>query len=469
MVTIYLDKQVFSHLFNAREEKYVLLREKILSHKNEFIFLYSNAHLFDLQDDKTNIKYAEMEFMQSIVDGNRLIYESHKQEVLKQSPREAFETIGKVGDLSWLDNFDVSQITEEQRNAINNIVDISIKDVKGELDFGWLTKRVPILSNELQVDMSTFKSLMKFIICNFYENKDAYKKVRDNTIARYNPEEIKANGEDIFNEQLSSSPLGLSFLDTIKATLAQTGLPSSDSATVYYMSYMLLDLFGVNKEARKKVKFQNMQADCCHSFFGSYCDCIVSDDEGLRLKSKTLYNLFNFGTKVYSIDEFIERFDEAINNNKKSAREYFDEVIDDYITRQVTKIETTPKYTLTVLKASKEFFGYFNCMIEKKSNDETAIILHKNNDLNQPILTREIEIIVNRMVKVFNDMGANFASFDEAVELPKLKADNWNRVLVLNDVDICLTKFKDIPMLCLWIKLRQPIVQNQNEETRIHN
>lgn len=458
MITIYLDKQVFSHLFNAREEKYSLLRDKILSHKDEFIFFYSNAHLFDLQDDKTDIKYAEMEFMQSIVDGNRLIYEFPRQEMMKQSPREAFETVGKVGDFSWLDNFDISQLTDEQLNAINNIVDISIKDLKGELDFNWLTNRIPISANELQVDVPIFKSLMNLIAYNFYENKNAYKQVRDNTIARYNPKEIKANGEDVFNEQLSSSPLGLSFIETIKATLAQTGLSSSDSAIVYYMSYMLLDLFGVNKEARKKVKFQNMQADCCHSFFGSYCDCIVSDDEGLRLKSKTLYKLFNFGTKVYSIDEFIERFDEAINNNKKSGRKYFDEIFNDYIARQILRTEITPEHTLTYLNTSNKFFGYFNCMIERKSDNETVIILHKNNDLNQPMLVREIEIIVNRMVKVFNDMGANFTLFDEAVELPQLKADNWNRILVLNDADICLTKFKETPMLCLWIKLKQPII-----------
>lgn len=105
MVTIYLDKQVFSHLFNAKEEKYSLLREKILSHKDEFIFFYSNAHLFDLQDDKTDIKYTEMEYMQSIVSGYHLIYENHKQEVIKQSPRNAFETIGKIEDFSWLENF----------------------------------------------------------------------------------------------------------------------------------------------------------------------------------------------------------------------------------------------------------------------------------------------------------------------------------------------------------------------------
>lgn len=458
MITIYLDKQVFSHLFNAREEKYSLLRDKILSHKDEFIFSYSNAHLFDLQDDETDIKYAEMEFMQSIVDGNRLIYEFPIQEVMKQSPREAFETVGKVGDFSWLDNFDISQLTNEQLNAINNIVDISIKDLKGELDFNWLTNRIPISANELQVDVPIFKSLMNFIAYNFYENKNAYKQVRDNTIARYNPKEIKANGEDVFNEQLASSPLGLSFIEAVKAILVQIGLSSSDSAIAYQVSYMLLDILGINKETRKKVKFQNMQADCCHSFFGSYCDCIVSDDEGLRLKSKTLYKLFNFGTKVYSIDEFIERFDEAINNNKKSGRKYFDEIFNDYIARQILRTEITPEHTLTYLNTSNKFFGYFNCMIERKSDNETVIILHKNNDLNQPLLVREIEIIVNRMVKVFNDMGANFTLFDEAVELPQLKADNWNRILVLNDADICLTKFKETPMLCLWIKLKQPII-----------
>lgn len=210
------------------------------------------------------------------------------------------------------------------------------------------------------MDISTFTSLMKFVSHYFYENKESYKIMRDNTIARYNPTSIKAEGENVFNEQLASSPLGLSFLDIIQASLTQTGLSYTDFATVYYMSYILLDLFGVNKETRKKVKFRNMQVDCYHSFFGSYCDCMVSDDEGMRLKSKTLYKLFNFNTKVYSIDEFIEKFDEAINNNKKSAREYFDEVLSDYITRQVTRVETKSGQFLTYLSTSYKYFGYFN-------------------------------------------------------------------------------------------------------------
>ena len=121
------------------------------------------------------------------------------------------------------------------------------------------------------------------------------------------------------------------------------------------------------------------------------------------------------------------------------------------------KADTTQEYIFTHLKTPCEYFGYFNCMFERKSKEETVIILHKSFDLKQPILTKEIEIIVNRIVRVFNEMGANFALFNEAIELPQLKADNWNRILILNDADVCLTKFKDTPMLCLWIKPKKPI------------
>ena len=454
MVTIYFDKQVFSHLFKAKDEKYIALREKILSHRDEFIFLYSYAHLMDLQNDTTDTKYAEMEFMQSIVDGNCLVYEAPNIVVRKQSPKEVFDTIHKIDDFSWIDDLDFSTITDEQRKAINNIVDITAKELSGKLDYDWLTSRTPISSDNLYCDKSAFSAVMNFFSCNLFENKESYKILRDDTIARYNPSLITADSENIFNEQFASSPLGLSFIDTVKAALTQMGLPLSDPGTVYYTSYMLLDMFGINKEPRKKVRYRNIQTDCCHSFFGSYCDCIVSDDEGLIRKSKTLYKLCDFGTKVYSIDEFIEKFDEAINNNKKSAREYFDEIYYDYIARYILKAETTPECIITYLKTSNQYFGYFNCMIERKSETETIIILHKNNDINQPILVREIEIIVNRMVRAFNDMGANFNWFDRELEFPQIKEDRWDRILILDDAYMSLTKFKDVPMLCFFIKMK---------------
>ena len=103
---------------------------------------------------------------------------------------------------------------------------------------------------------------------------------------------------------------------------------------------------------------------------------------------------------------------------------------------------------------SNEYFGYFNCMVERRSENETLIFLHKNNDFKQPIIAKEIGIIVNRIARIFNDIGADFPLFNEEVELPLLIADHWTRILMLNDADLGLTKFENMPMLCLWIKFK---------------
>lgn len=455
MVTIYLDKQLFSHLFKAQEGKYLALREKILSHRNEFIFLYSDAHLFDLQQDTTDIKYEEMDFMQSIVDGNHLIYNSPHIGVIKESPRSSFENIAKVDDFSWLNDCDFSRLTEEQYNVINNIIDITIKDLRGELEFDWLKKRTPIRANELVINKETLTSFVELVKENFYEDKNSYKTIRDASVKNYNPASITSDCEKIFNEQLKAAPLGLSFIEMIKAIVNQFGLDSADATVVYNISYMLLDLLGVSKESRSKVKFRNMQTDCMHSFFGSYCDCLVSDDAGILKKSKTSYKLFSIETKIYSIDEFIKAFDEAINNNQKSASEYFDEICTDYEEREVICAESFVQYTFSQLRASHIYFGYFNQLMERASEDETIIILHKNIRASQLLLIQEIEIIVNRLVHAFNELGATFTSFDKKLEIPQMQEGKWSRILKLKDADIGLTNVQEPFMLYIWIKLKQ--------------
>lgn len=457
MVTIYFDKQLFSHLFKSQEEKYRVLREKILSHRDEFIFLYSNAHLFDLQQDTTDIKYNEMDFMQSIVDGNHIFYESPNINVVKESPRSAFNNVAKADDFSWLYNLDWSQITEEQCDAINNIIDISVKDLRGELEFDWLKKRTPIHSKKLAYNKESLISFVKLIKENFYEDKNSYKNIRDNAVKNYNPTSITSDCEQIFNNQLEAAPLGLSFLETIKAVINQFGLKSSDATIVYYISYMLLDLLGVSKETRRKVKFRNMQTDCMHSFFGSYCDCFVSDDAGILKKSKTLYRLFNIETKIYSINEFIKTFNEAINNTQKHVSEYFKEICTDYEKKEVVWAESLTQYTLTQLRAFHIYFGYFNYMLERTSKDETVIILYKNKRASQLLLIQEIEIIVNRIVRSFNEMGATFSPFARKVEISQMQTGYWNRILKLNDADICLSNAQEPFMLYIWINIKQPV------------
>ncbi len=461
MVTIYFDKQVFSHLRNAKEEKYVKLYEKILLHKNEFIFLFSNAHLFDLKQDKTDIKFAEMEFIQSIVDSNRMVYDKTEEEdqpylkVFKESPLSAFDEVGELGDFSWIEKIELSQLTEEQRNVINNIIDISTKEQMEQLEPNWLVNRHPVSLETLQVNKDTLVSLMRNVENVFYKSTDGYKIIRDNVISTYKHWFENTKRQDDLNTLLETSFSGLSFANVVKAVMAQCGLSSLEKAMEYYVSYILLDLLGISKEPRKKVNFQNMQSDCIHSFFGSFCDCIVSEDEGVRNKSLELYKLYGITTKVYSIDEFIDAFDEAIANNRKSLHEFLEQINHDYGLKRVVRIDNAAQYTLTYLQASNEYFGHFTSMAELSTSEDTTLILYKNKWTNQMLLLNEIEIIVNRVANVFNEVDVQFPLFNPDAEYPLIQEEKWKRTLRFNDVDFCLTKLKGIHTLCILIRLKQ--------------
>lgn len=458
MVTIYLDKQIFSYLFKSNEAKYKTLKEKILSHKDDFIFLYSDAHLLDLQKDETEQKFAEMEFMQEIVDSNRLILDGRKVDVVKDAPKDLFDTLNKVGDI---DTIDFSQLNTEQINILSNAIDLFIKDINGQLELNWLNDREPIHEDKPQINQEFATSMLKYVASSLYCQKEPYKLVRDNIKAKYNPTiEIADNLTD-FNDKLKNVPLRLSFIDTIKASLKQMGCLSYNDFEVYIMAYALLDMLGLSREKGKTVRFHNVQVDSYHSFFASYCDCLVSNDVGLTRKSKILYKLFGIDTQVYSIDEFIDHFNVCIIDNQKSGKKYLNEFMSDYSSRTVIDTQQLNGYTFTHIKGSHRYFGYFNYMLERKIEDETVIIIYKRQDTKPLLLSREVEIIVNRLVKSFEEFTGLVGMFNEEIELPQLLKDQWEgRTWVFQDADMKLMKFKGSSLLCFSIKLKNRCIPN---------
>lgn len=458
MVTIYLDKQIFSYLFKSNEAKYKALKEKILSHKDDFIFLYSDAHLFDLQKDNTERKFAEMEFMQEIVDSNRLMLDGRKVDIVKDAPKDIFDTLKKVGDI---DVIDFSQLDTEQINMLSNAIDLFIKGISGQLDVNWLSDREPIHVDKLQVNQEFVTSILKCVANSLYCQKEPYKLVRDNIKAKYNPTiEIADNNTD-FNDKLKNAPLRLSFIDTIKASLKQMGRSSDNDFEVYIMAYALLDMLGLSREKGKTVRFHNVQVDSYHSFFASYCDCLVSNDVGLTRKSKILYELFGLDTQVYSIDEFINHFNACIIDNQKSGGKYLNEIMSDYSARTVIDTQQLNGYTFTHIKGSHRYFGYFNYMLERKTENETVIIIYKRQDTKPLLPSREVEIIVNRLVKSFEESNNLAGMFNKEIELPQLLKDQWEgRTWVFQDADMKLMKFKGSSLLCFSIKLENRCIPN---------
>ena len=69
---VYLDTCIIQDL---KEDINKQLLNSILESKGELIYCYSEAHLYDLSRDKTNEKFADIKFMEQIVDDNCYHYD----------------------------------------------------------------------------------------------------------------------------------------------------------------------------------------------------------------------------------------------------------------------------------------------------------------------------------------------------------------------------------------------------------
>lgn len=452
MVTIYFDTHVFSHLYKEQEEKFQVLRKKILEHKEEFIFLYSDAHLQDLYNDPTETKFQELEFMKDIVDEYHITYNAPIIQVDLETPYSRFKSIKAIEDTNWVDEIDQNNLSDEQIITLRNSMDILAKDLSGELAPEWLFTRVPLGKEGQPFDKESMKAMINFVNKNHFGNNRLYKLMRDLASAIYNPKHIYVNDNSDLNTIAKDTFLKSSFDEILKAFSKQLGLTCPDNSQTYLLHYYLLDNWKLRPEKRKTVKARNLIIDGAHSFLASYCDCLVSDDKGMREKSEALYNHYGIDTAIYTIDEFIEKFDEAIANNQKSVSEYIFETIEDHTKYETIKRDKYKGRTFTHIKPYHSYFGYFNQMIEAYSENDWVIMLGKRNGLNQSILIKEIEIIVNRISKVFGNIGFEYQPFQFETECEQLKEDNWiGREWICPHFIIRLEKLKGYANLCLII------------------
>src|SRR5882672_9869332 len=91
MTTVYLDSCVFQDL---KEEKNKELLKKILAAKSHVLFVFSEAHLYDLDQDKTDHKYADTDFIETIA-GPNCYYFTDRTEFDYRTPREYYD------DFEW--------------------------------------------------------------------------------------------------------------------------------------------------------------------------------------------------------------------------------------------------------------------------------------------------------------------------------------------------------------------------------
>lgn len=470
MERIYFDKQIFSHLFKGEKTLYQNFLNDLLDNKDRFLYCYSHGHLLDLKNDKTDIKYKELDFMESLVGDNYLSYHAldKRTSCYLARPNEAFKDID-IEDESFsfasiFEDIDLSYAPSEQVEQLKNATDI-LKNQK--LDFGFLqNQEIPEELNEaigkvLPVGLNPM-SIMEWtehfmgMLKTMEEDKSAYKRLRNVVDKHINNGKFTIEYDSIdFNDELKNSVLQKSFIEYVNNNLNPNGDKTITDYDFYIQAYFTLDLLGISKEPAKNVKFKNVMNDGYHSYYGAFCDYVISDDNGFLKKTKALYKLLGIETKVYHIDDFVSYFILLKNSLEKDSGTFFKLLINDIKNGLVLENKKSIKFNreTTVIKPFHTYLGHFN-RIESINEDNQNFILLRRKTKNYSYFNffREYEGIINNAFKLFGYDKDLKGEFQWETEINEINKGTWDgRFWDLDTLTILIEINKGINEICFLI------------------
>ena len=436
MARIYFDKQIFSSLFKSDKKEYEKLLE-ILEYKKPLI-CYSHALLLDLKNDKTDYKYKELNFIEKLVKDNYLSYHAldKKTSPYLAKPLKAFEDVeNENNDIDFDEIFNIQDDSlSESEKKIFKILRELVYETSFNLNVDdFKTKDFPIL-NKLFPEMKKSMSLIDFmeygteLVNTLNEDKALYKELRKISDDHINNGKfiIKYNDVD-FNEDFKNSILKKTFIEHINHSLN----PNEDREVTRYdfftNAYINLDILGISKESRKSVRFKNLMNDGLHSYYGAYCDIVVSEDKGFLKKSKVLYKLLNIDTRVVNTTEFVNILNKEFTKDK-SALDLFNRIhkfIDDEnLKNYYSNIETKELTRVYLLK--EYFLNYFNHLNVYKTEDINNLYFYKlRKNYSYFGMYREYELIVNSCYNLFGLDAFGRKEYDFENENLQMKNGNW--------------------------------------------
>jgi hypothetical protein len=435
---IYLDSNVFRFLKKRETDFYKKLEIVLNERKSNFLFCYSYAHLADLKRDKSQIKYDDLKYMESFVDNNYLChYWGNKTtSCYLAKPLEAFENID---DDSVDDLFDFDSIFTGDLEPLGRVFTDLLKSQK--LDFSMIqSENQPedlkqALSTLFPSDKKEF-SLLDWIknFGEFYkkldDDKKAFKQLRGaitNNLTKSNLFDIDITKIN-FNDDFKLTPLKKSFKQFVTDNLNPNGDKEISNYDFFTNAFSTLNILGLDKEKNKKAAFANTINDSLHSYYAAHCDILVSDDEGLLVKSKALYKLLEIDTQIFHVNDFYNNI--RFLSEKESSTDRFVDLLVQDLEKGIV-ISSYPsmlnKRQNTIIKPIHTYLGYFNRIKQIKDFDNSNYIVLYNyrNNFSNFVFYKEYEMVTNTAIDVFGsdvDFKGKYSDKDKA----EIKKGDWS-------------------------------------------
>jgi hypothetical protein len=446
---IYLDSNIYQ---DFKREGGKGLYELILADKNNNIYCFSEAHIYDLVRDKTDEKFEDMKLMESVADNNCYYYDDkicfeHFTPTQYYNRFDWTSTVNAFQNESTLDPFSILKLVPLNFNQY-----IKPEQIPPDCpaDFLTLLQRPTNLyefctammefSGTLSDDRKKFKEFVKYLHANTLTGKiyDGF------GIADFDGE--KVTDKALFKQTYQDYQYKQSF--------------DKHMNWVFANMYNGLELMGIVKGKPRKQQMMNMINDGKHSYFGTFCDVVVSQDEDFINKTKFLYDLYEIRTRVLSTDEFLQFL------NTRELKSSLNDCID-FINKadinSMTRVsdEEGGNYITDV---TSWFYGHFNRVMFTASKEfDSFYFTRESENWSSGTLAKEFEFITNM---IFAELGPDIDQ-QEKFERTELKTEDWKgRTWVVNKTIIEL-KFNRVLYL-RFAFFNDPSPQEPPEQNPIH-
>lgn len=425
MIKIYFDHNVYQDLKKSDNEA---LLKKVMAAKEFAVFCFSEAHLYDLNQDKTDEKFNDMKFIESITDSNCYFFTDRTQ-FNYRTPTEYYEDF----DWSETNNYNallesMSTMFQDSFKAIplpfNNLLkadDLSMDMPEGmkklllgpSTMYDFLTEMISF-TNELSTEQVKFKEHLKYLHKNS-KVKEMY-------------EGAGIEGFDGFK---------VTDKDKFWRSYAQKFIIKGREKLRYDLfieMYNGLEIFGLVKGKPKKQKMINLLNDGRHAFFGTVCDIIVSKDSDFIEKTKFMYDIENCNTRIAAFNDLAQILDELDTQSKVSISELFDEIVADQSSYEIFHVNDSEGQFEEFVRLKNKYLMYFNLMgyMSDQEGSYRSILSEKINYSNGT-LTKQIEYVIKRLTSEFGpdlDEKGEFNVLEELKNKSTLRNWKFNNLIV---------------------------------------
>lgn len=434
------------------------------------------AHLLDLQRDTSNKKFEDFDFMEKFVKNNYLLLQKgmEKVSILQATPNEAFSSLSNFSDV--LKNLDLNKLLgidqlgkylkdEDQKTQLLSLLESKINLGLEKKSDTYTDETVEILkffydSIKDKYSLNELINSTSTLYQKLFEDPKVYKKIRKFSIDNLQlKNKFDINIDDInFNEDMKNSPLKKSFFEFVTTTLSYRPNLTQYNFNFFITAYTSMNLLGIDKESNGKLKFSSMSNDSQHSFYGSHCDYVISDDKGFLHKSKILYKLLGIKTKVMHIEEFSKKVDKIAEEIHLKIDDYllflfkdFDEslFIED-------KIFIENGFKRKTYKAVNSHFSYFNYfyLIEQIKEKPYYLYFKQLENLSSFIIYEEIKAITNKMSNIFGIDIHEKKSFISS-EIKEINNKTWEgRTWIFQEITFILQYDYEINKLLYYVYIK---------------